>query len=387
MSVATETRFEARYLEDLRARLPISQVVGRTVRLIRKGREFKGLCPFHGEKTPSFYVNDEKHFYHCFGCGANGDIFSWFTEQEGKTFPEAVAAAAELAGVPLDQREAALLPPPDNAGRLEQDAAAKRKSIEKARGLWAGTIRAAGTPVETYLRIARGIDLGVLGGVPPTLRFAMLDYWDTPDGHDKPLHYGRFPAQVAAMQIGPGQAGVCGVHVTYLRPDGLGKVQLHCKVTGQPLDAKKMQGQHKHAAIRFAPVGAVLAVAEGIETALSLKVAGGGGFVPGALPIWAAGSLDNIAGYPARGLRGAPHPERPGKFLRAQVPDPERPGLILPPEVTTVLICEDGDSGDRPLATSIYDLASVRWSQEGRRVLRVRAKPGTDFNDMLKGIA
>ena len=62
-----------RFMQDLRDRLTLSEVIGRRVKLTRAGREFKGCCPFHREKSPSFYVNDDKQFFHCFGCGKGGD--------------------------------------------------------------------------------------------------------------------------------------------------------------------------------------------------------------------------------------------------------------------------------------------------------------------------
>ncbi|MBO6783275.1 MAG: DNA primase [Alphaproteobacteria bacterium] len=95
--------FPPQFLDELRARLPVSEVVGRKVRLVRKGREFSGLCPFHNEKTPSFTVNDEKAFYHCFGCGAHGDVISFAIETEGLSFPEAVEKLAGQAGLQVPQ--------------------------------------------------------------------------------------------------------------------------------------------------------------------------------------------------------------------------------------------------------------------------------------------
>ena len=87
------------FLDELRARVPLSPVVGRRVKLLRAGREWKGCCPFHNEKTPSFYVNDDKGFYHCFGCGAHGDVIRFLTEQEGLPFMEAVKQLADQAGM------------------------------------------------------------------------------------------------------------------------------------------------------------------------------------------------------------------------------------------------------------------------------------------------
>ncbi|MCF8475377.1 MAG: DNA primase [Emcibacter sp.] len=93
--------FTPDFLDEIRSRLAVSDVIGRRVKLIRKGREHSGLCPFHNEKTPSFTVNDDKAFYKCFGCGASGDIFKFVVETEGLNFPEAVERLAGQAGLAL----------------------------------------------------------------------------------------------------------------------------------------------------------------------------------------------------------------------------------------------------------------------------------------------
>ncbi len=87
------------FLDELRARTPLAAFVGRTVRLSRSGRNSRGCCPFHGEKTPSFYVYDD-HF-HCFGCGAHGDAISFVMQSQGATFPDAVAVLAAEAGLEI----------------------------------------------------------------------------------------------------------------------------------------------------------------------------------------------------------------------------------------------------------------------------------------------
>lgn len=94
-------RYPPQILEEIRARLPASAVVGKRVRLKKAGREWRGLSPFNAEKTPSFYVNDQKQFYHCFSSGKHGDIFSFLMETEGLSFPEAVERLAAEAGVTL----------------------------------------------------------------------------------------------------------------------------------------------------------------------------------------------------------------------------------------------------------------------------------------------
>jgi DNA primase len=87
------------FLDELRARTSLSALVGKTVKLTRAGREMKGCCPFHNEKTPSFYVNDDKGFYHCFGCSAHGDAIRWMTDQRGLPFMDAVKELAAAAGM------------------------------------------------------------------------------------------------------------------------------------------------------------------------------------------------------------------------------------------------------------------------------------------------
>ncbi|MFO1024540.1 MAG: DNA primase [Acetobacteraceae bacterium] len=97
----------ANFLEELRARIPPASVIGRRVRLLRSGKQMKGCCPFHGEKTPSFYVYDDH--YHCFGCGAHGDAISFTMQSQGLGFMEAVEQLAAEAGlqVPKPTPEAA----------------------------------------------------------------------------------------------------------------------------------------------------------------------------------------------------------------------------------------------------------------------------------------
>ncbi|MDI4656901.1 DNA primase [Xanthobacter autotrophicus] len=96
-------RFPPAFLDEIRARLPVSEVVGRRVKLKKQGREFAGLSPFNAEKTPSFFVNDQKGFYHCFSSGKHGDVFDFLMETEGVPFGEAVERLASMAGLPLPQ--------------------------------------------------------------------------------------------------------------------------------------------------------------------------------------------------------------------------------------------------------------------------------------------
>ena len=103
-------RFPPHFLDELRARLPVSEVVGRRVKLKRAGKEFKGLSPFKQERTPSFTVNDQKGFYHCFASGKHGNIFDFIMETEGLGFVEAVEAAASQAGMPIPAASPIVIP-------------------------------------------------------------------------------------------------------------------------------------------------------------------------------------------------------------------------------------------------------------------------------------
>ena len=96
--------YPTRFMDELNARTSLVSVVGKRVKLTKRGKEFIGLCPFHNEKTPSFHVVEDKDFYHCFGCGANGNAISFVMEMEGLSFPEAVESLASDANLEVPQQ-------------------------------------------------------------------------------------------------------------------------------------------------------------------------------------------------------------------------------------------------------------------------------------------
>ncbi|SVC84425.1 uncharacterized protein METZ01_LOCUS337279, partial [marine metagenome] len=96
-------KFTSSFLDTIKSRILVSEIVGKKVKLRRRGREFIGLSPFKQEKTPSFTVNDDKGFYHCFSSGFHGDIFTFLMETEGFSFPEAVRILANQAGVKIPE--------------------------------------------------------------------------------------------------------------------------------------------------------------------------------------------------------------------------------------------------------------------------------------------
>ena len=185
------TRFTPQILDEIRARLPVSQVVGRKVALKKAGREYKGLSPFKTEKTPSFFVNDQKGFYHCFASGEHGDIFTFVMKTEGLEFPEAVERLAEEAGVPLpkddprernveaeDQRDAPL-PAARNLGAILRRQPARRRSARKHAAIW----KSAGWRARRLQRFRLGYAPNgrhALAGAPEEGRASAFPTWPPP---------------------------------------------------------------------------------------------------------------------------------------------------------------------------------------------------------------
>ncbi|WP_133365218.1 DNA primase [Qipengyuania sediminis] len=116
------------WLDALRARITLSAVVGRSVRLQKAGREFRACCPFHDEKSPSFYINDAKGFYHCFGCQAHGDAIRWLTDHQGLAFMDAVKELAAEAGMEL--------PAPDPRAAKSAERRASLSDVTEAAQRW-----------------------------------------------------------------------------------------------------------------------------------------------------------------------------------------------------------------------------------------------------------
>jgi DNA primase len=144
-------RFPDSFLDEIRARLPASAVVGRKVRLKKQGREFAGLSPFNQEKTPSFFVNDVKGKWFDFSAGKNGDIFTFVMETEGLSFPEAVERLAGEAGVAMPARDA-------EAEEHEKERASLYDVLELATQFFEATLNArAGAVARGYLS---GRDIG-----------------------------------------------------------------------------------------------------------------------------------------------------------------------------------------------------------------------------------
>src|SRR6266446_782016 len=200
-------RFTPQFLDELRARLPVSEVVGKRVKLKKAGREWKGLSPFQQEKTPSFTVNDQKGFYHDFSSGKHGDIISFLMETEGVGFAEAVERLASMAGVPLP----ALTP---DAARHEQRRKTLYDVMELAAKFFIDTLASRnGAKARGYLGdrgISPATQVQFRIGYAPSDRFALKEHLGAQNipvedmieagllysGDDIPVPYDRFRDRV-----------------------------------------------------------------------------------------------------------------------------------------------------------------------------------------------
>jgi DNA primase len=166
-------RFPPQFLDELRARLPVSEVVRRRVPLKKAGREWKGLSPFNKEKTASFFVNDQKGSWFDFSAGRNGDIFAFVMETEGVAFPEAVERLAAMAGVPMPRMT-------EEAEAQEQRRRTLHDVIELAAKFFEATLAArAGAKARGYLAdrgIAPATQLQFRMGYAPGERFALKEH-------------------------------------------------------------------------------------------------------------------------------------------------------------------------------------------------------------------
>ncbi|HZI82327.1 MAG TPA: DNA primase, partial [Casimicrobiaceae bacterium] len=164
--------YSAAVLDDIRAGVDIVDLIGRFVNLRKAGANWKGLCPFHGEKTPSFMVNPKKGIFHCFGCGVGGDVFGFVMRQDRLSFPEAVRALAKSAGVALPEDRGAQA---GDSGREELFRVMELAARFYAETLW----KPAGERARTYLS-ERGID-------PDVAKRFGLGY--APEGWDRLLDF------------------------------------------------------------------------------------------------------------------------------------------------------------------------------------------------------
>lgn len=352
-------RIEPRLIDEIRRRISLAELIGGTVALKPAGHELRGLCPFHSERTPSFYVIEAKQFWHCFGCGLHGDAIGWVMRTTQADFPEAVEYLMGRAGLRPD---AAPLP---NAREILRRPAAemlekeRRGKIELGRQIWVAALPIAGTLAARYLAQTRHIRLQL----PPSLRFCPSlrhPYL----GRD--FGWPRLPALVGAIQI-EGEPSITGAHCTYLASDGRNKAP---PPASWPANAewkpKLMRGEARGGAVRLTRAEDVMILAEGIETALSLLQGlydpdQGRAHIDGEpVGVWAALSQGNLGRVrlPAGVREVVLAADNDGK-----IPDAANPHQIDP--------------------AAIIDAAAARHAELGRNVRIARPPRGADFNDLV----
>jgi putative DNA primase/helicase len=288
------------------------------------------LCPFHAERTPSFCVYED-HF-HCFGCGACGDLIDWLMRTRQLTFGEAVRylaqniSAGQANHCPVSRPKPTPAPHNPTAGRFLR--------------CWNEGLDPAGTIVQTYLR-SRG-ELGVPDGAP--IRFhprCQRGSYDLPGGPE------YWPAMLALM-TDPITGQPVGLHRTYLLPDGSGKAPVTMRGRAV-LKPKMILGTW--GVVRLAPdedIGRALAIAEGIENALTaMQIIGWG-------PAWAVGTQNCIRTLP------------------------------LLPWIDAVTIFADADDGGVGLAAA--RTCARRWYAAGREAVIQIPPSGQDWNDTAQRV-
>ena len=317
--------FTPEFLDDLRARVPLAAEIGRRVPLKKRGREFIGLCPFHNEKTPSFTVNEAKGFFHCFGCGAHGDVIGFVMRWETLSFPEAVARLVGQTGADANLRPTVKVG--EAAGRrAENDVGQPPRNVMRARRIWSEARPARGTLAEVYLH-SRGLDMKI----PPAIRFHG-HLW-----HD--LERRSFPALVAAVSPPAWiRSAITGVWRIYLAPDGKNKARVD--------NPKLGLGRVRGCAVWLTEGVERLAVTEGIETGLAIVQA-----VP-ALAVCSALSTGNMTVF-----------------------EP-------PPWAREIIFCADADPAG---LTTAAEAAKTCKARGLKSVVAVPPKIMADFNDVLTG--
>jgi len=231
-------------IDKIHQNIRLSSIVGDIVHLKPAGVEMVGLCPFHEEKTPSFYVNDTKGLYNCFGCGAAGDGISFVQHAYNLSFLEAVSWLADQEHIPLD--------PVEKAAATERDRSDYVAAIREARVQWNRSVPTAGTAADLYLQSRR-----IHTPPPPAIRYvvAPLRKGEETSGKGR-----RLPAMIAAAVDRIGR--LMAVHRVFLTATGQKAGLSHPKLSLGAIDG---------CAVRLGGVDAEIIVCEGLEDGLTLS--------------------------------------------------------------------------------------------------------------------
>lgn len=269
-------------VDRVKDRAPVSDVVGRYVDFDRKKSKpsagiFWACCPFHGERSPSFKVDDRKGFYHCFGCGATGDVITFLREIQGCSFAEAIQAlGGRVEDVITPERRAQM--EREREVRIAEREREQQETDEQRSRVARATFRAGrpinGTLAEQYL-LGRGIP--AQEWERDRFRFAASLKYD--------LYPSRsFPALVAAVTNADDE--IIGIHRTYLDAETAGKAKVP-----EGMDPKLAKGPITGGAVRIGGAAARISVCEGIETAFGIRA-----IQRERQPVWACLGTSGIRG-------------------------------------------------------------------------------------------
>lgn len=390
------TRLSEAQIADLKERVDLANLAQSLgAKLRRSGGRFVGSCPICGGGARATRFEIKAHSWVCAVCEDGGDAIRLVRQATGCDF----ASAIERLGGPraLSAEEERSLAAA-RAQREERERAQaeryRRDEIAACRRIWDQAALPTAERLGRYHE-ARGL---VLPASALIRQIESLGYFhgETIDetGRRVPRLLHRGPAQIAALI--DNQAGFCGVHITWLRPDWAGKAEIIDPESGEVLPAKKMRGSKKGAHIVLREPGAAIVeahaadepvrlfIGEGIETvgqvATSLKQTRR--LLPADI-FWAAGDLGNLGGGH---LGTVPHPSLTtpkGRPQRVPGPDPDldAPAIAIPPAITHLCLLGDGDS-EAFLTTTTLERARRRYARPGLSIVTAMAADGADFNSM-----
>ena len=268
-------------VDRLKAETSIAKVAADATELKASGDEMKGLCPFHAEDTPSFFINESKKAYHCFACDAGGDVIELYRRLHHVDFRQACLDLAGAApAVPTAVANPVLV------------AMRRAESVKRARAIWQEATPIGFSLTETYLT-ARGVG----HAVPGSIRHTCVARWWDEDGREGR----REPAMIAALQDREGR--VCGIQRTFLDREGRKSSRGNARLS---------LGRVRGCAVRFGPVSDTVMLAAGVEDGLAVRL-----MFPGA-SVWVAAGDGNL-----------PHVRFPAGVKRVIVcGDADAPGRI-----------------------------------------------------------
>jgi CHC2 zinc finger len=349
------------HVADLKASIRMEEVIGRDVRLIRRGREYVGLCPFHSERTPSFTVAPLKGFWHCFGCGAHGDVVAYLMLTRNLNFLEALAALGPEANVePLRPRRK-----PADSGDAAQ--------IAQARTVLAGCGPVAkGTASWLYLW-SRGLPV-----TQPDLR-------NHPSLFCKEIR-APLPALVAPITSSANE--VTAVQRIWCLPrlEVVGSAMP--PDTRAPLRTRKATlGRMRDGAVRLGEptLDGRLGLAEGVETAIAASAC-----LNGTVPVWATCGLTRL-GFPAHWRQMVEPGQQPQIWVCPEEPPPGVDAIAVEERTPTVFVPLDVQEltifGDNGAMGRIVALYAARWFNRFicDAVAVFPREPYSDFNEQLIG--